>query len=116
MEFLKAYNDKDLDAVADLLAEDLRMVHYGTDFDLRGRDAIMARMRQNASGPLSVRRFNPPRRIHETSDTIIVEHEWEATAPAEVPSRAAAGERIAMELCTIFTVRDGLIVDYAEWG
>jgi uncharacterized protein (TIGR02246 family) len=114
--FLKAYNDKDLEALAALLHEDLHMVHYGTDFDLTGRAPIMERMTASATGALADRHFNRPRHVHEAGDTVIVEHEWEATATADVPGRAAAGERVAMELCTILTVRDGVIVEYREWG
>ncbi len=114
--FLAAYNAKDLTTVAGLLHEDVHVVHYGTDFDVRGRDAVVERFAQNASGAFAERRFCPPRRRLLAGEHVIVEHVWEATASTDVPGRAAAGERVTMELCTIFLVQDGVIVEYAEYG
>jgi uncharacterized protein (TIGR02246 family) len=115
-QFLAAYNASDLDTVAALFAASVHVVHYGTDFDVHGRDAVMERFHQSATGPFADRRFTPPTRVLADGDDVVIEHAWVATAAADVPGRAVAGQELRTELCTIFTVRGGVIIEYAEYG
>ncbi len=114
--FLAAYNAKDLATIADLLREDVSMVHFGRGVEAHGRDEVLARLAQSATGTFPDRRFGPARRRHVAGSHVIVEHDWEATATTDAPGFAAAGERVTLELCTIFTLRDGLIAEYTEYG
>jgi steroid delta-isomerase-like uncharacterized protein len=113
--FLRAYNDKDISAIDDLLGEDVHMVH-GERVDLRGRASVMRLLRDSADGAFPDRRFEGERRRLVDGGRVAVEHTWVATAARDVPGLATQGEAIRMELCTIFAVEDGRIVDYAEYG
>lgn len=114
--FLAAYNAKDLATIADLLHDDVSMVHFGRGVEAHGPDEVIARLAQSATGTFPDRRFSPARRRHVAGCHVIVEHDWEATATTDAPGFAAAGERVTLELCTIFTLRDGRIAEYTEYG
>jgi ketosteroid isomerase-like protein len=114
--FLEAYNAKDLDTVSSLLGPDIRMVHYGRDIDVLGRDEVVAHLSRSAQGVFPDRVFQPRRRQFVDGRHVVIEHTWAATATADVPQFARAGEAVNMELCTIFTIDDGQIVEYVEYG
>ena len=114
--FLDAYNTLDLAALEAVLDPEVRLVHYGRGIAAEGRDAVLALFARSADGPFPDRRFEPARARLVDGGRVAVEHVWAATAQADVPGMARAGEAVRMELCTIFTVRDGLIVAYDEYG
>lgn len=114
--FLAAYNEKDLRRIAPILDADVRMVHYGRNVDVKGAGSVLEMLERSAEGAFPDRRFHPPRRRLVAGPHVVVEHAWSATAQVDVPGFASAGEAVAMDLCTIFTVHDGLIADYAEYG
>jgi steroid delta-isomerase-like uncharacterized protein len=114
--FLAAYNDIDLDAIAALVAPEIVMVHYGRGVDLLGRERVLAGLTASATGSFGDRRFGSPRRLTADGSRVAVEHTWTATAAADVANFAAAGETVVMELCTVFTVVDGQITEYIEYG
>ena len=113
--FLQAYNSFDLVKLEDLMDPRIRLVHYGRGIEADGRDAVLALFAGSAEGPFPGRRFLPARARLVDGDRVAVDV-WEATAQADVPGMARAGETVEMELCTIFTVRDGRIVAYDEYG
>jgi ketosteroid isomerase-like protein len=114
--YIDAYNAKDLDRVAEVLSPDLRMRHHNRGFDLKGRDALLEGMRQ-FEGITPDRRYHSARRRLVCAEQVVVEHTWEATFLADVEGfGAAAGDAVAIDLCSIFTVRDGLIVEYDDYG
>ena len=114
--FLSAYNDKDLATVEAVLGEDIRMVHRERDVDVRGRSAVMELLHNSAQGAFPDRRFEAERGRLVDGCRVAVEHVWAATAGRDVPGFADQGQQVRMELCTIFTVKAGQIVDYAEYG
>jgi ketosteroid isomerase-like protein len=114
--FLTAYNGKDLERIAALLADGIHMVHYGRDIDIQGAEGVLALLARSAEGAFPDRSFHSPRRRLVDGQHVIVEHAWSATAEVDVPGYANAGEKAAMDLCTIFTVKDGRIVEYVEYG
>jgi predicted ester cyclase len=114
--FLGAYNDKDLERISPLLDEQIHMVHYGRNVDVRGAQGVLALLARSAEGAFPDRRFHPPRRRLLDGPHVVVEHSWSATAQVDVPGFASAGEAVAMDLCTIFTLRNERIVGYAEYG
>lgn len=113
--FFEAYNSKDLDEVAKTLAPDVGVRHHNRGVDLTGRDATIDIMKQ-FEGIAPDRKFHAVRRKYECGDKVIFEHTWEATFGTEVEGFAAAGETVSLELCTVFTVRDGEIVEYDDYG
>jgi ketosteroid isomerase-like protein len=114
--FLAAYNAGDLDAVGELLHDDVRVVHYGTPFDITGRDAVIESFARSRDVTWSQRAFLPRRRTTAQDDRVVLEHAWAGTAAVDVPDRAKAGEVVHIELCSVFTIRDGRIAAYDEWG
>lgn len=100
--FLAAYNARDIDACAELFADDVHLVHHGRDVDVAGRDAVIEMFRGSVESRPE-RRFTPPTRITSNGDAVIVEHAWD-------------GGDVQMELVTIFTVDDGRITLYTEYG
>ena len=114
--FLAAYNNKDLDQITRLLADEIHMVHYGRDIDISGADQVLTLLTRSAEGAFPDRRFHSRRRRLVDGDHVIVEQAWSATAEVDVPGYARAGESVAMDLCTIFTVTAGRIVEYVEYG
>jgi hypothetical protein len=62
------------------------------------------------------KRFVDRRAEHSDADTAIIAHTWTGTAVADVPGFAANGEVARLDLCTLYTVRDGVIVDYHDYG
>lgn len=114
--FIAAYNAKDVATIAALLGEDIHMVHREANVDIRGRSAVLAMLRRSAEGAFTDRRFHSERRRLIDGPVVAVEQMWGGTAAHDVPGMAAQGERVTMELCTLFTVEDGRIVDYTEYG
>jgi ketosteroid isomerase-like protein len=117
--FLAAYNAIDLEALADLFAADVELVHLNRPIARKGRGDVLDMFRASADpdGPLQSRRFNPPERLIVAGDVVAVEHVWEADAKEDVPSLGAkAGERARLELVSILTVADGKIARYDEYG
>ncbi len=115
-QFLQAYNAKDFETIGSLIGADIVMQHYGRGVDLRGRAAVLSNMTGSAAGAFPDRRFTSPRRWTVDGTRVAVEHTWSATAVVDVAGFALAGERVEMELCTIFTIRDEQIVEYIEYG
>jgi hypothetical protein len=44
------------------------------------------------------------------------EQMWGGTLTADIPGFGTAGESISVRLSTVFTVRDGKIVEYYDYG
>jgi NAD(P)-dependent dehydrogenase (short-subunit alcohol dehydrogenase family) len=114
--FLAAYNARDVDACEPLLAPDVRMIHHGRGVDLSGRKAVVASLRESLSSAFPDRRFLPERRRMVSGDRVLVEHTWEATPVLDVAGFGNAGEVVRLEVSTVLTVQDGLIVDCSEYG
>lgn len=114
--FLGAYNEQDLETIETLLALDITMTHHGRGVDLRGRDTVLASLAASASGAFPDRTFQPPARVTAQGERVVIEHAWTGTATRDVDGFARAGESVRMEVCTVFTVRDGLVSEYTEYG
>jgi ketosteroid isomerase-like protein len=114
--FLRAYNEKDMTTIEAVLAHDVHMVHRERDVDVHGRLGVMRLLRDSAEGVFPDRRFEAERGRLVDGARVAVEHAWVATAEQDVPGFAGRGQEVRMELCTIFTVDAGQIVDYAEYG
>lgn len=113
--YIDAYNSGDLDRITALLAEDVRFVHHNRGVDVQGKDA--ARQLFETYGQLFPgKAFSNRRSIAASGDRVFVEHTWGGTAAADVPGWAAAGETVSLDLGTFMTVRDGLLVEYHDYG
>src|SRR4051794_28231200 len=114
--FLDAYNVGDDEAVLALCAEDIEVVHHNRGLRITGRDAF-AHMLGIVDLVFPDKHFGDRRAVHSDGDTAVIAHTWTGTAEVPVPGLAAkAGDVARVELCTICTVRDGLIVSYHDYG
>ncbi|QIZ37742.1 nuclear transport factor 2 family protein [Saccharopolyspora sp. ASAGF58] len=113
--FIDSYNSGDLDRITALLSEDVRFVHHNRGVDVQGKDA--ARKLLETYGELFPgKAFSNRRSIATSGDRVFVEHTWGGKAMADVPGWAAAGETVSLDLGTFMTVRDGLLVEYHDYG
>ena len=113
---IEAYNGKDFEALSRLLGDSVRLVHYGRNIGVTGRAEVLAMFERSAEGAFPDRRFHSRRRRIVDGDHVVIEQVWEAKATIDVPDMARAGEAVRMDLCTVFTVRDGRVVAYDEYG
>lgn len=113
--FVAAYNSGDLDRISALLADDVRLVHHNRGVDVQGKQA--ARQLFETYGQLFPNKaFSERRSISTAGDRVFVEHTWSGQAAADVPGWATQGETVRLELGTFMTVRDGLLVEYNDYG
>lgn len=113
--FIEAYNAKDYDSLKGLMADDLHMVHHNRGVDLNGADAALEIMRQ-FDDLLSVKRFHSTRRQFTDGERVVTEQTWEATAVQDIPGFVGKDETINLELCCVWTVRNGKVVEYDDYG
>jgi len=114
--FVDAYNAGDDDALLALCAENIEVVHHNRGVEITGRDNFGALLGA-FKGAFPDKHFENRRAEHSDGDTAIIAHTWTGTAAAPVPGFAdAAGDVARLDLCTIYTVKDGLIVAYHDYG
>lgn len=114
--YLDAYNGKEIERIEALLDPDLRMRHHNRGFDLRGASVLLDGLRQ-FEGIAPDRRYHSRRRLLVCGERVVVEHRWEATFLVDAEAfEVKAGETVALDVCSIFTVRDGLIAEYDDYG
>lgn len=113
--FVEAYNAGDDEAMLALCAPDIHVIHHNRGVEVSGREAFGALL-GSFKDAFPDKRFVDRRAEHSDGETAIIAHTWTGTAVADVPGFAAAGEVARMDLCTLYTVRDGLIADYHDYG
>ncbi len=114
--FVEAYNAGDDAAMLALCAENNEVVHHNRGIEMTGRDAF-GELLGGFKGAFPDKRFVDRRAEHSDGDTAVIAHTWTGTAAAPVPGFAEnAGDVAKMDLCTIYTVKDGLIVAYHDYG
>jgi len=113
--WIAAYNAKDFDALHGMMAPDMHIEHHNRGVVLEGAEAMLTVMRQ--FGEIAPdRRFHSVRRQFAAGDTVVTELTWEATPTVDIEGFARKGEKIRLELACVWTVRDGRVVDYHDYG
>ena len=113
--WIEAYNSKDLETIKSLCAEDIRLEHHNRGVVLDGRDAVVALIEQFGDlGP--DRRFHSTRRQFTDGERVVTEQSWGFTAATDMPGWAAQGDSVALDLACIWTVRNGQITEYDDYG
>lgn len=113
--FVEAYNSGDREKLLQLCAEDIRVTHHNRGVDLKGRDAF-GEILKSFEGAFPDKHFENRRAQHVDGNNVLVEHTWVGTAQTDVPGFAQAGEVVRIDICTRYTVRDGLVVEYHDYG
>jgi hypothetical protein len=114
--FIAAYNAKDFARCSAMLAPRFHFCHYNRGFSLDDGDTFIATLRQFATDFIPDRQFGAATRTIETGNTVVRTHSWGGTAVVDVPGMAHKGERIALDLCTIFVFDGDLITEYHDYG
>jgi steroid delta-isomerase-like uncharacterized protein len=113
--WIEAYNAQDNGTMESLLGENLRIRHHNRGVDLQGRQAMMDVLEQ-FEGIAPDKKFHSITRRMVAGDVVISEMTWEATFTVDVPGFAAEGETVKLELCGLWEIRDGQIVQYDDYG
>ncbi|MSR13066.1 MAG: hypothetical protein EXR86_00555 [Gammaproteobacteria bacterium] len=113
--WIAAYNAKDFGTLRTMMTTDIHIEHHNRGVVLDGPDAMIAIMTQ-FEGMLPDRRFHSIRRQFAVGEQVVTELTWEATPTMDIEGFAKKGEKIQLELACIWTVRDGQIADYHDYG
>ena len=97
------------------MSDDLHMVHHNRAVDLEGPEAAIGIMVQ-FDGMLSKKLFHSTRRQFTDGTRVVTEQTWEATAIVDIPGFVGKDETIQLELCCVWTVENGQVVEYDDYG
>ena len=114
-KLIEAYNRKDFDALEQIFDANAHVEHHNRGVNFDGGAQMVAIMRQFGE-IVPDRRFHSLRRQFAAGDTVVTEIVWEATPVADVPGFAQKGEKIRLDLCCVWTVKNGKVVDYHDYG
>lgn len=114
---IAAYNAKDFDGMADLIAPDIDFAHYNRNFVLNLRDALIDVLRGFADSYVPDRHFEAPEMVCVVGDTVIRQAWYVGTAAVDLPGFGAAGEAFRLKFCSFMRFgADGLLVEWKDFG
>jgi steroid delta-isomerase-like uncharacterized protein len=113
--YIEAYNAHDDEAMIALCDENVFVIHHNRDLLARGK-ADYRDMLRKYRGLMPDKHFANRRGFYVDGEHVIVEQTWYGTSLEDVPGLAKKGDPRAVDLCTCFTVRDGMIVAYHDYG
>jgi steroid delta-isomerase-like uncharacterized protein len=113
--FVKAYNAKDFATLGELISDDVHVVHHNRGVESKTKQELFG-LFDAFGAAFPDRRFSNERGRVVEGDTVVVEHTWGGTAAVDVPGFAEAGGIVSLDLCTVFTVRHGRLVEYHDYG
>ncbi|WP_405146667.1 nuclear transport factor 2 family protein [Nocardia salmonicida] len=114
--FIDAYNSGDLVRIEALLGDDVELTHHNRGVRLVGKPAVMG-MFEIAGKMMPGKAFVDRHSLDALdADRVVLRHRWTATPVVDVPGMGAAGETISLDLATFLTFRDGVVVDYHDFG
>lgn len=113
--YVETYNKADMEALGALLADDVHIIHHNRGVEVNGKDAAIA-LFTGYGAAFPDRKFSNRTRVAHLDGEVVVQHAWGGTAAASVPGWAEAGETISLDLTTFMTFKDGLLVDYHDFG
>lgn len=113
--WIAAYNAKDFATLAGLMTADIHVEHHNRGACIDGAEQLLSVMRQFAT-MLPDRRFHSIRRQFASGATVVTELTWEGTPNVDVEGFAKSGETVKLELACLWTLRDGCVADYHDYG
>jgi steroid delta-isomerase-like uncharacterized protein len=113
--WIAAYNAKDFATLKTLMADNLHVEHHNRGVCFDGAETMLSTMRQFGE-LLPDRRFHSIRRQFAAGENVVTEMTWEATASVDIEGFAKKGEVVKLELACVWTVRDGRVCDYHDYG
>ncbi len=113
--WIAAYNAKDFETLASLMTPDIHVEHHNRGAGIDGAENLLSVMRQFAT-MLPDRRFHSIRRQFALGNTVVTELTWEGRSTVDVEGFAKSGETVKLELACLWTMRDGCVADYHDYG
>jgi predicted ester cyclase len=113
--FFEAYNAGNDEGMVSLAADNILVVHHNRDLEAKGK-AAFREMLLKYRGIMPDKHFANRTGFHVDGDTVVVRHTWYGRSSEDIPGLAVKGAVKAYDLCTIMTVKNGLIVEYHDYG
>lgn len=114
--FIQAYNDKDFDRLRGLISSNFYFQHHNRNFEFKDPDEFIATLQQFASELMPQRGFGKPSRVTCAGNTVVFEQPWSGTPSVDVPGMGDAGEKISLDLCSVFVFDGDLVAEYHDYG
>ena len=113
--YFKAYDELDIAAMSELLADDIRWEHHNR-FKGVGKADLLASI-ERIAGLAPDRRFGEIKRSASAGSTVFVEHGWSCTPrEADVQRGWEAGKLFKMDVVSLVVVKQGKITEWSDWG
>lgn len=114
--YIEAYNALDFAGMEKLLSPTLDFQHYNRGFAFTSGAELVATLRTFAADYLPDRKLGPAHRLNVVGDVVYREQQWAGTLAVDLPGFGSKGDVIDDRLITVFTVRDGIITEYYDYG
>jgi hypothetical protein len=114
--WIEAYNSGDLKVIRELCADDIKMTHHNRGFNIVGPDGVVKAMEEFAPvGPDKA--FSEPLIQFTDGQRVVTQQKWGFTAQVDVPPFGAkAGDKVQIDVACIWTISDGRVVEYHDYG
>ncbi|MGE0485522.1 MAG: nuclear transport factor 2 family protein [Gammaproteobacteria bacterium] len=115
-DLVATYNARDFPRLRAFFADDFHFCHHNRGFSLDDADAFVALLEQFARDIVPDRRFGPRTRIVEAGNVVVREQPWGGLVQQDIPGMARAGERLQLDLCTVFVFSGDKVAEYHDYG
>ncbi|WP_433503014.1 nuclear transport factor 2 family protein [Pseudonocardia halophobica] len=115
-QYVDAYNAQDFEGMEAVLSPELDFQHYNRGFSFSSAAELVATLRAFASDYLPDRKLGPSLRTNVIGDTVYREQRWGGTLAVDLPGFGNKGDVLDDRLLTVYTVRDGKITEYYDYG
>lgn len=114
---IAAYNDKQFDEMAKMIASDIDFAHFNRDFVLKDRDALLDVLKGFAATYVPDRQFEAPERVMVAGNIVVREAWYVGTAAVDLPGFGSAGEGFRLKFCSVMRFDDaGILVEWKDHG
>lgn len=114
---VKAYNDKDFDALEALIAPTIDFAHFNRDFVLTDRAALLEVLRGFAASYVPDRHFEASERVTVAGAVVVREAWYVGTAAVDLPGFGNAGEAFRLKFCSVMRFDEhGILVEWKDHG
>jgi steroid delta-isomerase-like uncharacterized protein len=113
--FISAYNSGEDEKLLSLCTDDIMVTHHNRDVVINGKEAFREIL-TTFKTIIPTKAFTNRRAFFVDGNNVIVEHTWGGKVLEEVPGFAKKGESLQLDLCTRYSLKDGLISEYHDYG
>jgi len=115
LSVVDAWNRLDIDALRDLVDENIVVVHQNRGVAAKGRDLMLETVQQ-MSQVFPDRFIGETTRWATTGNSILRETTWQGTATADVPGFGKAGEFCKLDVLSIMSFENGRLTEWCDYG